>query len=832
MQKKCSDSKISYVFLIFLIISLLYNGGCVHLKKETKAAPTKPPIKLKTITLIEAGGNEILIKADQILTYTSVKHLSPLGVVLYFPDTQLNDTSDINVLERGIVELVKPSELTAKGHSSRIEIRLKHDAPYEVLREGSDLRVVFTKSAIDTEIPSLSLTEGFEEKPDAIESTIKTEELYSADKAETKLDTLEFEIIPESKEPARVSSMPEIKPDAVKEPVPPLPEIKPETVKRPVPISPMPKSRPTISKKHAWITGIDFVSEDDGKSSVIVETSNEVDYNIIKPENKKLLLKLFRTRIPKYHQRHLPTQHFDSALNRITPIHIDRNTAAIVMELREDVDYQVEQQNNKLMVHFNASTVPPVKSRLPEWRMVMDDISESLGSPKPGLSIVKKEPVKILPFETDKIKDKVEKSNYTGEKISLEFYETDIKNVFRILREVSGENFAIDSDVTGSVTLSLKKPVPWDQVLDLILRMNQLDMTKEGNIMRISRLETLKKEEAERQAAIEARQKAKEILENLITEYIPINYNNITVFQTHLAKIKTERGSLSIDKHTNTIIMTDIPEKIELAKSIKKKLDTPTLQVMIEARIVEVSTVFSRDIGIRWGGDAGIQSGSDNAGIGPQRGYNILGGTYGFNWAVNYPASEGLVDTGSSIGFNFSRILGLSPLELSARLSAMESQGEIRIISAPKILTLDNSKALIKQGIDYPYTVVEDGEADVKFRSADLTLEVIPHITKEDKRISMGIVATKNDLGSIINGEQSFIRKEAETKLIVNDGETIVIGGIIKTRKSNSNTGVPALSKIPLLGWLFRTKEKKDDKEELLIFITPKIVQLGKAACK
>jgi type IV pilus assembly protein PilQ len=267
-----------------------------------------------------------------------------------------------------------------------------------------------------------------------------------------------------------------------------------------------------------------------------------------------------------------------------------------------------------------------------------------------------------------------------------------------------------------------------------------------------------------------------------------------------------------------------VAEKIKQAKAIVQALDTVTPQVIIEARIVEASTSFSREIGTEWGMQAGIQSTDANAGIGPQRGFDTLGGTYGYEAAVNFPGNMSNTSSGT-LGFNFTRIAG-TPLLLEARLRAMESRGEGRIISAPKILTLDNKKAIIKQGLEYPYLERDDsGGATTKFKDIDLLLEVTPHVTPDD-RISMILHITKNDIGVKYGDQQSFTTKEAQTELLINDGETVVIGGIIKTTKNTGESGLPGFSKIPILGWLFKTKSNSSRKEELLIFITPRIVKL------
>ena len=417
----------------------------------------------------------------------------------------------------------------------------------------------------------------------------------------------------------------------------------------------------------------------------------------------------------------------------------------------------------------------------------------------------------------------------------MDFYKTDIKNVFRILREVSGKNFAIEADVTGEVTLTLDKPVPWDQVLDLILKMNKLGMSSEGDIIRIATRKTLDQEEEERRAAeserLELERKiaeSKVILEPLKTVYIPVSYSDAkSEIEPHITKILTaDRGTISVDSRTNTVILTDTEDTIKRARELVEKLDRVTPQVLIEARIVEASANFSRNLGISWNFDAGYASTSNAAGVtttgagsGPQRGYDVLGGTYGYGMAVNLPkASRG------QFNFNFLRMAG-SPLTLSATIAAEESNGNVKTISSPKIVTLDNKKATISQGFSYPYGRIVDGTLSEMEKDVSLTLNVTPHVTP-DNRITLKMDISKEDTGSLINGRMTFLKKEANSELLVNDGETVVIGGVLQTVENIGGESIPGLSQIPLLGWLFKNKGTENRKEELLIFITPKIVQL------
>ncbi|MBW1754451.1 MAG: type IV pilus secretin PilQ [Deltaproteobacteria bacterium] len=407
-------------------------------------------------------------------------------------------------------------------------------------------------------------------------------------------------------------------------------------------------------------------------------------------------------------------------------------------------------------------------------------------------------------------------ATFTGEKIALNFYDTDIKNVFRILMNVSGKNFAIDKDVKGKVTLTLDKPVPWDQVLDLVLKMNRLGVAYEGDIVRIATLKTLKAENAYQQAKFASDKKLIEhekALEPLITEYIPISYADASSDILPHIVLTEGRGSVTVDVRNNQIIITDVSENVEQAKETIKQIDKVTPQVIIEARIVEATSTFSRQIGSLWGVTGGpkYQPGLD--------------GNLAWDMSAMNPAPSI-----GEIGVQFTS-LGSSAFELlDLRLQASESEGQIKIVSSPRVLTLDNTAASIKQGLAYPYNKLDaDGNTVTEFKDIALQLDVTPHVTP-DNRIAMKINVQNNEVGALIAGQISFTTKEAQTELLVDDGDTIIIAGIRKTRKDTGESGVPGLRRIPILGWLFKSKTKSDDLEELLIFITPRIVTLEQRA--
>ena len=355
--------------------------------------------------------------------------------------------------------------------------------------------------------------------------------------------------------------------------------------------------------------------------------------------------------------------------------------------------------------------------------------------------------------------------------------------------------------------------MPWDQVLDLVLKMNGLGRKYENNVIRIATIDTLKKEEQDLQETLEARKKAleqKKSLEPLMTEYIPINYSDATAdIQPNITPLLSpERGTISVDKRTNMIIVTDTREKIEQIRDMIYRLDTVTPQIMIEAKVVEVNKNFSRTIGVglNFSNDATVTSGF----------------TDDFNISINKPSGGG-----GSADISFFRLFGSSRAALNARLDASEELGDVRIVSSPRILTLDNKMAKIKQGVEYAYLERDDsGGSSVAYKDIDLLLEVTPHVTP-DQRISMTVRLTKNDIAGITStGAPTLSTNEAQTELLVNNNDTVVIGGIVKSRTNKDNKSLPWLSQVPVLNVIMGTDLKEEERNELLIFLTPTIVQL------
>ncbi|MEJ2658690.1 MAG: type IV pilus secretin PilQ [Desulfobacterales bacterium] len=753
------------IVALFGVILLPFFIGCAGNTKSVKETQkdavesSKPKLITKISTAEDLKTSIVRISGNQLLTYTSVKQPSPPGVMLYFPETDLGNVDASDHPESDIIASIHTSALKTQGQTSRVEILLKKDVAYDVHRDNEDLVISFNRSNVPDPASKLS------------------------EKSTAKLNN-------DADSPALAD-------------------------KKILPVNsstPTPAQLQTGSDKSGWVNRIDFSSGKKGKSTIIIGTTIPAKYDLKKINDQKLLLYLYHSKLPDYRQRPLITTRFQSAVNRIIPFQTPamKDKAGFIIELRQPVPYFIEHTGDLLFLHFDASTIPPKpldKAKLPPWQKVM---SQTIAKTKTEPS----EPTKPTEkFERKKISAKT--GTFTGEKIALNFYETDIKNVFRILMDVSGKNFAIDKDVSGKVTLTFDKPVPWDQVLDLVLKMNGLGMVLEGDIVRIATLKTLRAEEEERREALAAKKKLKEqekTLEPLITSYIPVNYANAKTDVLPHISVTEGRGNVTVDARNNQIIITDIAENVQKAKEIVNKIDKVTPQVMIEARIVEATDTFSREIGTQWQITGTRTDGS-------------LGGTLGFDMSATNPPTNSL----GAIGISFSRLVGNQFQIVDAKLAASESEGAVKIISAPKILTLDNKPAKIKQGLAYPYNKLDaDGNTTTEFKDIALELEVTPHITPDD-RVTMKIVIKNNEIGAIINNQISFTTKEAYTELLVDDGDTIVIGGIRKTRRDLNESGLPYLRKIPVLGWLFKTKSKEDSTDELLIFITPRVVQLQQA---
>jgi type IV pilus assembly protein PilQ len=444
-------------------------------------------------------------------------------------------------------------------------------------------------------------------------------------------------------------------------------------------------------------------------------------------------------------------------------------------------------------------------------------------------------PVKIAPKEPLA----AESEKFTGHPISLDFKDGDIIDLFRLMSEISGLNIIVNPGISGKVSLTIKE-VPWDQALDLILKTNGLGYTLDGNVVRIARLSDLQREEQE------ARQlkKEKELSGEQTSWQGRLSYLDTEQVKTVVEKtVLSDRGTFTAIGSSPVFIIRDLPERVLAAQKLVLELDRPSAQVEIESRIVVTSRNFSRSLGVQWGflnqqvpqygnttnlsfPNSIIVNGQAAGGEGNLQGLPSAAGIgqNGRGYMVNLPAAG--LNTG--IGISMGNILG--SFNLDAALSAAESSGKARIISTPRITTQNKVAAEIKQGVQIPYQTVSNGTVTVSFKDAGLSMKVTPQITDAGTVFMQVIVENSSpDFGRVVGTGASAIppinTQSAQTSVLVKDGATTVIGGIYQGQETSAKQNTPFLSQIPILGMLFKNNNVQNTNNELLIFITPRIVR-------
>jgi len=421
--------------------------------------------------------------------------------------------------------------------------------------------------------------------------------------------------------------------------------------------------------------------------------------------------------------------------------------------------------------------------------------------------------------------DDIGQGRYVGRKISLDFQAADITNVLRLIADVSGFNVVVGEGVKAKVTLKLVN-VPWDQALDMLLKMNNLGMIREGNIVWIDTLANIAKQQDEEAKAKESKIKA----EDLVTRILYVQNVPAAEIQNTLKQYLSPRGQLNLNPASNALVIQDTESRIAAFAQLVRELDLEVPQIQIEARIVQADTNYARSLGVQWGFQS-LSSLSQNR-VSNFRGQSASTDSFGAqtgNFLVNLPAAVGGVAALPAAGFTFGKATGDGAL-LDLRLSAGEQLGLTKVIAAPKITTLDKREAKIEQGQSIPYQTTSLQGTQTTFVDALLSVQVTPQITSRDpkeigKQILLKVKATRNAPGSPTNAGPIITKKEALTQVLVRDGETMVIGGIIEDTQSNTVTGLPFLSRLPVIGWLFKNKSEQVQKSELLIFLTPTIVK-------
>ncbi|WP_414829523.1 type IV pilus secretin PilQ [Alteromonas sp. H39] len=430
--------------------------------------------------------------------------------------------------------------------------------------------------------------------------------------------------------------------------------------------------------------------------------------------------------------------------------------------------------------------------------------------------------VEIQPMTDEEIAELDQSTKYTGEPLSLDFQDVPVRKVLQIIAQVNGFNLVTTDTVSGNVTISLTG-VPWDQALDMILKVKGLDKRLDGNILLIAPSEELAAREAQQ---LQSKKQVAD-LAPLKSASITVNYakaaNLATILKTSEGGILTERGSVTVDERTNTILVRDTQESIDEARQLVDSLDIPVKQVLIESRMVTVRDNIDEQLGVRWGfsdrqDDDGVSGSIEGA-------QTIAGGTIpsiSDRLNVNLPVSS----PAGRIGFQIASLVDGTILDLE--LSALESENKGEIIASPRITVANQQEAYIEQGTEIPYVQsTSSGATSVEFKKAVLSLKVTPHITP-DNRIILDLVVTQDTRGETVSTSTgpavAIDTQEIKTQVLVENGETVVLGGIFQQINTDDVSKVPLFGDLPVVGALFRNTGKLYQKRELLIFVTPKIV--------
>jgi type IV pilus assembly protein PilQ len=419
---------------------------------------------------------------------------------------------------------------------------------------------------------------------------------------------------------------------------------------------------------------------------------------------------------------------------------------------------------------------------------------------------------------------------YTGEPISVNLKDVDLKDFFRLIHEISGLNVVLDPNVHGSLTVVLDD-VPWDQALDIVLKNNDLARELEGNVLRVATVDTLKKEADGRRAQVDAEAMAVEKVS--ITRFL--SYAHAKDVMLTVKKFLSQRGDVVADERTNAIIVNDIPKVLPIIDRLLTQLDRKTQEVEIEARVVAATRQFARDIGTQlgfgWGDGHSAIGGATSVGASPTTvggltpGYITTPGT-GSSTGSTIPLFSNLGSTSPSSGLTF--LNASNTVRIDAVLTMAESRGLLKVLSRPRVVTQNNIQAFVKQGVRVPIVTQAQlgGPPTVTYVDAFLRLTVTPQITSENTIfLNVDVENTTPNFGQEVQGNPELITQQATTQVLVTDGGTVVIGGVIQTQNSINITQVPVLGNIPILGNLFKHTQVNTSNQELIFFITPRIIQ-------
>jgi type IV pilus secretin PilQ/predicted competence protein len=749
----------------------------------------------------------------------------PLTLVVDVPEVDASKIpSRINVGTREVESLRVTSLARADGRNlARLEVRLASLVPYQIFSRGKDLNLVF-------------------ERPTATAAARPPETAPAA--------------------PAPAAAPPAPAPVEVAKDEPPAPSPdkaaapRPEKAAAPDKAAGLEKALPKNAPHATQILGV-AQAEDAGQLIFTVRANGRLQYQDFFLGNPDRLVVDFPDVTARAAVRALEVNQKPVRKVRLAQFSAaSPKVARLVLDLSSRAPYRIVEGADGLKILFGEGGHEPTPAPLaalrtapePEPAPVAAPVAVPVAvaapaAPNPAPSALS---MPVLPEPQIPAKESFEGQTigqtgktFTGPPISLDFKDGDLQDIFRLFADISGLNVVVNPGVSGKVTLKLTE-VPWDQALDLILKTNGLGYTLEENVIRIAKLTDLQKEEQDRRKL----QEEKALAGDLIDYTKRISYAKAGEMSEVIKKAGalSARGQINVDNRTNTIIIRDLPSYVEKSKDLIAELDRATPQVEIEARIVVTTRNFTRDLGIQWGfnqqysprfgnttGVAFPNSIILNGGSVPGAGLPADQGGQASNagigaaargYAVNLPASQ----FNSAIGISLGNVLGSFNLDLA--LTALERQGRGRLLSTPKVTTQNNQPAEIKQGVQIPIQTVANNTVTVVFKDAVLTLKVTPQITDAGTVIlNLEVENNAADFSNLVNGIPPINTQSAKTIVLVKDGATAVVGGIYQSNEQTNQQRTPFLSKIPLLGYLFRNRFVTSTNNELLLFITPRITK-------
>ncbi len=611
------------------------------------------------------------------------------------------------------------------------------------------------------------------------------------------------------------------------------------------------------------IQDVAITAEGHERGHLVLPMSGQIkagQVTVLSRDAQRLVLRVTGAHVPERLQKTYDTGGLQGPMDRVTVFSPEgqKQEVRVVVDLNEGVTDRLRVEGDRVLWDFErmdarASTVKPAFAQkngaavktggeglaaAPQPARAPED-SGGGGAPLGNVgsgAAAEAQGVNAEPIRTPWRKAR----RYTGKRINLTIKDADIQNVLTFLAKEGKVNIIAGPEVGGKVTFHLEN-IPWDLALDVILRARNLDYVRQSGVIRVSTREALEKEF---QSEVERRQKLEDV-KQLVVRIIPVNYSQAIELAKQAKELNSKKGTSTVDTRTNALIVKDTEEHVAAIEEMVRKLDTQTPQVLIEARIVEAQSSFTRDVGVQWGGNfaasslygnetglsfpsaLGLAGGADS-GSGGSAGLGTSVPILTPNYAVNLPAAVGS-GSGGAIGLSLGSLGGAANLNL--RLSAAETEGTVKIVSSPKVLTLDNTTATISQGVQIPISVVSAQGVQTRFFDARLLLSTTPHIT-QDGNIAMKVRITKNEpdfSNRAADGNPSINTREAQTDLLLGDGETTVIGGIYTRSTSTAIKKVPILADLPFIGVLFRSTSDQDKRTELLIFITPRIVNRSTA---